>query len=312
MVGTGGAIGIIEDLVETGYLPPCILVGIDYKGSLNIQRFRDFAMPFGRIAFYNFLGKELIPHIDSYYRTDITSRTIIGHPYGGTIVTHCLLQHNSSNTGYFNKFIMLSGSYGYTLDPLEMESSVFASYSDVAVPSLNVSVFAAIGKQDVVVSLAENSEFYNRLESRFYKDFRFLGRIYEDHDHASVVRDGIIDGLKWVFSNTTVDFEIKPATVQEGRRVRFIFTGVEGKPPFSYEWDFGDNSTTSFEANPYHVFDLIGNYTVKLTITDGDNFTTSKQIAITVVEYTPVDGFTFFGIVSLVAIIQLDKRRMQK
>jgi PKD repeat protein/RNA polymerase subunit RPABC4/transcription elongation factor Spt4 len=40
-----------------------------------------------------------------------------------------------------------------------------------------------------------------------------------------------------------------------------------------YEWDFGDESEHSFEANSSHVYTLQGNYTVTLTVTDDDNVT---------------------------------------
>jgi len=40
-----------------------------------------------------------------------------------------------------------------------------------------------------------------------------------------------------------------------------------------YEWDFGDESEHSFEANPSHVYTLQGNYTVTLTVIDDDNVT---------------------------------------
>ncbi|HUV55469.1 MAG TPA: PKD domain-containing protein [Candidatus Krumholzibacteriaceae bacterium] len=40
-----------------------------------------------------------------------------------------------------------------------------------------------------------------------------------------------------------------------------------------YEWDFGDESEHSFEADPSHVYTLRGNYTVALTVTDDDNVT---------------------------------------
>lgn len=86
------------------------------------------------------------------------------------------------------------------------------------------------------------------------------------HHHPSIVRPGFIEGLKWIFSNTYVDFEPDPSIIQEGRIVQFIFTGTEGKDPFSYEWDFGYNSSTSSEKNPFHEFALAGNYTIKLTV----------------------------------------------
>ncbi|MHA2176543.1 MAG: alpha/beta hydrolase-fold protein [Candidatus Hodarchaeales archaeon] len=309
VIGPGGTIGIIEELIETGYLPPCILVGIDYEGNQNTQRFRDFVGPSSRSDFYNFLKQELIPLIDDSYRTDPSSRTIIGHSLGATFATYCLFQHNSSFTGLFNQFVMLSGAYGSYFDAIEAESSVFESFYDVTGPSLNLSVFLAIGEKDTSVSVPENIDLIDRLRSRYYKDFRFLGELYEEHDHPSIVRPGFIKGLKWVFSNTSVDFELNTSIIHEGQRVQFTFTGVEGKEPFSYEWDFGDNSTASSEMNPNHEFAHAGNYNVTLTITDGDGFQVSKQLTITVKKQNSIEGFTGFGVVFFLAIVFLGKKR---
>jgi predicted alpha/beta superfamily hydrolase len=309
VIGLGGAIGIIEELIETGYLPPCILVGIDYEGNQNIHRFRDFAGLGSRPVFYDFLRKELIPLIDDSYRTDSSSRTIIGHSLGATFATYCLFQHNSSFTGLFNQFVLLSGAYGSYFDAIEAESSVFESFNGVTGPSLNLSVFLAIGEKDASVSVPENLDLINRLRSRYYKDFRYLGELYEEHDHPSIVRPGFIKGLKWVFSNTSVDFELNPSIIHERQRVQFTFTGVEGKKPLSYEWDFGDNSTTSSEMNPNHEFASAGTYNVTLTITDGDGFQVSKQLTITIKKQNSVEGFTGFGIVFLLVIVLLGKKR---
>lgn len=310
LIGPGGTLGIIEELIETSYLPPCILVGINYERNPNSQRLRDFGETASRPVFYDFLRKELIPFIDDNYRTDPSSRTLLGHSLGANFVAYCLFQHNSSNTGLFNQFVMLSITYGYYPDLFEAESSVFESFDGVTGPSLNISVFSAIGERDTSVSVPANTELINRLKSRYYKDFRFLGKLYEEHSHGSIVRPGFIEGLKWVFSNTSVDFEVDTKIIKEGQRVQFTFTGVEGKKPFSYEWDFGDNSSTSSEMNPNHKFAEAGKYIVKLTITDGDGFQVSKQLTITVEKQkdNSIEGFTGFGIVSFLVIVLLGKK----
>jgi chitodextrinase len=207
---------------------------------------------------------------------------------------------------------MLSGAYGIYLDPIEAESSVFESFDNVTAPSLNISVFSAIGEQDTSVSVLTNTNLINRLKSRYYKDFRFLGKLYEEHDHPSIVRPGFIGGLKWVFSNTSVDFELNASIIKEGQVIQFTFTGVEGKKPFSYEWDFGDNTTTSSDMNPNHEFAKAGIFTTKLTITDGDGFQVSKQLTVTVEKHDSVDGFTSFGIVSFLVLVLLGKKRKGK
>ena len=50
-----------------------------------------------------------------------------------------------------------------------------------------------------------------------------------------------------------------------------------------YEWDFGDGSSTSTDANPSHTYTTAGTYTVKLMVMDkkGKNMKdTSKSITI--------------------------------
>jgi predicted transcriptional regulator len=50
----------------------------------------------------------------------------------------------------------------------------------------------------------------------------------------------------------------------------------------SYQWDFGDGNFTD-EADPSHVYDAAGNYSVTLTVTDDDFASTSYTISLEVV-----------------------------
>jgi glucose/arabinose dehydrogenase/PKD repeat protein len=54
----------------------------------------------------------------------------------------------------------------------------------------------------------------------------------------------------------------------------------EGQP-LSYSWTFGDN-TTSTAANPTHTYALPGQYTARLTVSDGTNATLAPPVTITV------------------------------
>jgi outer membrane protein assembly factor BamB len=55
-----------------------------------------------------------------------------------------------------------------------------------------------------------------------------------------------------------------------------VFTGFAtgGQKPYSWYWNFGDNSV-SYEKNPIHVYANLGNYTVTLTVTDDDGNTST-------------------------------------
>jgi len=67
--------------------------------------------------------------------------------------------------------------------------------------------------------------------------------------------------------------------------VQFNFTGSEGNPPATYLWDFGDGSTST-EQNPIHYYNLTGDHTVNLTVTDndGDQDTEIKNNFISIVD----------------------------
>ena len=52
----------------------------------------------------------------------------------------------------------------------------------------------------------------------------------------------------------------------------------------SYEWNFGDGSPTSSEANPSHTYSVAGEYSAVLTVTDDSGDTDSAALTITVNE----------------------------
>ena len=54
----------------------------------------------------------------------------------------------------------------------------------------------------------------------------------------------------------------------------YSFDLSEGKPIVSYEWDFGDDNTST-EKNPCHTYGCIGNFIVKLKVTDRGGKTAS-------------------------------------
>jgi plastocyanin len=72
------------------------------------------------------------------------------------------------------------------------------------------------------------------------------------------------------------------ASVTEGPApLEVSFTAEVQGTAASYNWDFGDGSTSS-EANPTHTFTTEGTYTVKLVVTAPDGSTASAEKTITV------------------------------
>jgi len=70
--------------------------------------------------------------------------------------------------------------------------------------------------------------------------------------------------------------------------VPFTFTDKSIRNPTSYDWDFGDNTPHSHEANPSHTYTAAGTYTVTLTATNafGSGSTTGT------VHFKPKASFT--------------------
>ncbi len=65
----------------------------------------------------------------------------------------------------------------------------------------------------------------------------------------------------------TVTFNAESRVVDEGKPLAFVSEVSGGFTPYSYEWDFGDDGTST-EANPSYIYRNEGWYGVRLTVTD--------------------------------------------
>lgn len=68
------------------------------------------------------------------------------------------------------------------------------------------------------------------------------------------------------------------------KKVSFSNMTSGGDHDYSYAWDFGDNSAISVEEEPVHTFMEAGNYTVKLTVTDGEATVDSAVKSVSIAE----------------------------
>ena len=111
---------------ETGMVKPVIVVGIGYKGlaEMDSLRCRDFTYPKalpeyemaasgGADKFLSFLDKELLPYIDTQYKTDTNKRILMGHSLGGYFTTYALVNQVAQNNNLFAGFVAASPSLHY-------------------------------------------------------------------------------------------------------------------------------------------------------------------------------------------------------
>jgi PKD repeat protein len=84
-------------------------------------------------------------------------------------------------------------------------------------------------------------------------------------------------------SKLEVSLSANKVTAKEGEEIRFNSDVGGGVRPYSYQWDFGDG-TTSTDNNPEHKYKSKGTYTVTLTVTDdrGNQDTEKRSDYITI------------------------------
>ena len=64
--------------------------------------------------------------------------------------------------------------------------------------------------------------------------------------------------------------------------ISFSSTVESGNPPYTYFWDFGDESDISDEQNPTHTYDIAGTYTAAVMVVDNEGQNFSKSFVIDV------------------------------
>ena len=107
------AAGLVDFLATYGVMPATIVVGIS-----NVDRRRDFTLPSsdpadikaaptsgGAAKFIRFLGEELMPYVNTHYRTSGMS-TLVGQSLGGLVATEILLE----KPDLFNNYVIVSPS----------------------------------------------------------------------------------------------------------------------------------------------------------------------------------------------------------
>lgn len=93
---------------------------------------------------------------------------------------------------------------------------------------------------------------------------------------------------------------LTPSTTSPKVGNTVIFTGTSTEEAISWNWDFGDG-TTSTEQNPIHQYDATGTYTVKLTVTFAGGVTKTATQQITVIEVVlPTDAYWVYNDAGLV------------
>ncbi len=88
-------------------------------------------------------------------------------------------------------------------------------------------------------------------------------------------------------SGPLADFSAEPLVIKQGESIQFTDKSSDSDGTVNaWSWNFGDG-TASDEQNPLHVFDMLGTFHVKLTVTDDGGLQGSRAKAVRVLIKEP-------------------------
>ncbi|SEB36456.1 hypothetical protein SAMN04489761_0159 [Tenacibaculum sp. MAR_2009_124] len=159
---------------------------------LDRENILSFSSSGGANDFMSFIENELMPHINSIYRT-IGKNMIIGHSLGGLFGLHVLLE----NPTLFQYYILIDPSWFWDHNYIgKRAKSILPNKSD-----LNASVYTTLAN-----NFAEDErhfkwgqEFYQLLENSNAPNLRTKIKYFEDEKHLTVPLPSTYKGFRFIF-----------------------------------------------------------------------------------------------------------------
>ncbi|GBD90689.1 MAG TPA: alpha/beta hydrolase [Candidatus Pacearchaeota archaeon] len=202
------ATSIVRYLQYGKFVPDIITVGIGYGTMLSDHelnfRDRDYTptkfpgreISGGAYRYLQFIKNELIPFIDSTYRTDSTDRTLNGYSLGGLFTLYSMLKEPD----LFNKYIVGSPFiYRNLEDLLNLEDSLYESEG-----KLSGNLYITVGENESLEKYQDPiSRFVKRLQGREYKNLNIYFETFENGQHLICPSEAMSYGLVYVFGKQT-------------------------------------------------------------------------------------------------------------
>jgi predicted alpha/beta superfamily hydrolase len=207
------AIGAVNFLSECGYIynnpiPPMIIIGV-----VNVDRNRDYTPTYapnqlGSLyyptsekagMFTKFLSAELIPYIDSHYRTQ-PYRILAGWSFGGLFTIYTFFE----NPEMFSAYLAISPSLWWDQDMYLSKIDSILSSKQLLTKKLTVTIGSLEGGN---MGRSVRDGFIPLMKKKLEKDYPFRAIEIPDEDHDFVPYKAIYEGLISLYTDWRMPFE---------------------------------------------------------------------------------------------------------
>lgn len=182
-------IGNVDYQSYWGEMPKCIVVGVNQATTRDSDLLYDSEQFFPSQTgadFFEFLGMELIPHIESKYNVS-QFRIAVGHDRSANFINYYLFKDNP----IFRAFVLFSPDFApemknrlqTRLSTLEIDTFYYVATADNDIESLKSNIMEA----DDLLKSVENPKIHYRFDN------------FSDADHYSMVGLGIPKALNQIF-----------------------------------------------------------------------------------------------------------------
>jgi predicted alpha/beta superfamily hydrolase len=194
----------VRQYEKGGLLPPIILVGVGYKSfkAMDSLRVRDYLYPAplpsdemkapgGGERFRQFIVQELLPSIDSTYRTTTDNRALLGHSFGGYFALYTLLTQAKNKTHEFKNFVAASSPIWYNNYYLNQLPTQLLSSTGKD----STNVFLSVGElENPQWDVKPNKELADKLKA--IKTLKVKGTSYSQLGHMDTGQLSFLKGLQ--------------------------------------------------------------------------------------------------------------------
>ena len=168
-----------------------ILVGI---GGTS-RRSTDYTLP-GAVPYHDFLTKELVPSIESKYRTDSAKRILTGHSLSGSMTGYVLFMEGARTTLTFSHFFSFDGSYAFQQAETDaLEQRMYDVRKD---KTLSATLILARCGDTTQCNYQPVDAVYQKLVQRGYAGFEVVEKTYST-SHIAIDLPAFEDAMAMIF-----------------------------------------------------------------------------------------------------------------